>query len=167
MKTYKGTYKIKNRSKYKGNPNNVVYRSGWELNVMNWCDRSPQVKEWASEEIIIPYVCATDKRSHRYFIDFYIKYDNGREVLVEVKPFKETRPPKKAGRGTSRQRVLTEGLTYIKNTSKWKAAKEFCSDRGWHFEIWTENELRAMGILPKQFKPMKKLQPYKKPKKKV
>lgn len=167
MKTYKGIYKIKNPSKYRGDPKKVVYRSGWELKVMNWCDTSPQVKEWSSEEVVIPYLCETDKRIHRYFMDFYIQYKDNRIVLVEVKPAKETAPPK-AGRGIARARVLNEGLTYIKNQSKWKAAQQYALDRGWTFEIWTEHRLREMNLLPKplgkkQFKPLKKMKPYRKP----
>ena len=145
MKTYKGFYKVRNESKYLGDDKNVVYRSGWEHSVMRWLDDSPQVKEWSSEEVVIPYLCQTDKRMHRYFIDFYVKFTDGRVVLIEVKPNKETQPPK-AGRGSSRQRVLNEGMTYIKNQSKWSAARDYASDRGWHFEIWTENELRSLGI---------------------
>jgi hypothetical protein len=169
MKTYKGFYKIRNPEKYLGDPNKVVYRSGWEQAVMRWCDDSPQVKKWVSEEIVIPYLCETDKRMHRYFIDFMVVYDNCRTVLVEVKPHKETLPPK-TGQGRARRQVLNEGMTYIKNQSKWKAARSYALDRGYHFEIWTENELRSLGILPKPFgkktfKPLKKLKPYRKPKK--
>jgi hypothetical protein len=170
MKTYKGIYKVKNPSKYKGDAKNVVYRSGWEQKVMIHLDTDPRVKEWSSEEVVIPYICKTDNRPHRYFMDFYVKYKDGRTVLIEVKPAKETQAPK-PGRGKARQRVLTEGLTYIKNQSKWYAAKDYCDDRGWHFEIWTEHELRAKGLLPKpmgkkSFKPLKKLKPYKKPSRK-
>ena len=32
------------------------------------------------------------------------------------------------------------------NTSKWKYAKEYARDRGWGFEIWTEDELKEKGI---------------------
>lgn len=169
VKTYKGRYKPNNPEKYKGDSNNIVYRSGWERSVCKWCDESPQVKQWSSEEVIIPYLCETDKKIHRYFMDFYIQYKDGRTVLVEVKPFKETSPPK-TGRGKSRKTVLSEGMTYIKNQSKWSAARDYASDRGWHFEIWTENELRSLGILSKPlgkkpFKPLKKMKPYRKPKK--
>ena len=169
MKTYKGFYKIRNPQKYRGDPRNVVYRSGWEQAVMRWCDDSSQVKEWSSEEIVIPYLCETDKRMHRYFMDFMIVYNNGRTVLVEVKPAKETTPPK-TGQGRARRQVINETLTYIKNMSKWSATEQYVADRGWHFEIWTEHRLREMGILPKPlgkkpFKPLKKLKPYRKPKK--
>jgi len=37
-------------------------------------------------------------------------------------------------------------MTYIKNTSKWDAAKEYCADRGFIFDIWTEDTLKKMGI---------------------
>jgi hypothetical protein len=66
--------------------------------------------------------------------------------------------------------LLNESLTFIKNQSKWIAAKEYALDRGWHFEIWTENELRAKGLLQKPIrskKPIKPLAPFRKKKKKV
>jgi len=172
MKTYKGRYKPKNPEKYAGDVDKVVYRSGWERYVMKWCDDSPQIIQWVSEEVVIPYICGTDKRTHRYFTDFLIKYKNGRTVVVEVKPHKETLPPK-TGRGRSRQTILKEGMTYIKNTSKWSAAQAYALDKGWSFEIWTENELHAMGIMPKSTrkpttkKPIKPLAPFRKKKKKV
>jgi|TARA_R110002096_G_scaffold69149_7_gene166424 hypothetical protein len=153
MKTYKGRYKPINPAKYAGDPDKCVYRSMWERHVMKWCDNNTNVAQWVSEECVIPYICDTDKRPHRYFTDFLIKYKDGRVVIVEVKPFKETQKPV-GGRGKTRQRVLTEGLTYIKNQSKWIAAKKYAADRGWHFEIWTEKELTKWGIMPK---PLKKL----------
>jgi hypothetical protein len=168
MKTYKGKYKIRNESKYLGDPKNVIYRSGWERAVMMWCDDNPNVVSWVSEEIIIPYICETDKRPHRYFMDFMVKYKDGRTVLIEVKPHKETIKPK-TGQGRPRRQVLSETLTYIKNISKWTATEKYVADRGWHFEIWDEHKLRAMGILPKPLgkkplKPLKKMKPYKRKK---
>jgi hypothetical protein len=170
MKTYKGRYKPKNPEKYAGDADNVVYRSGWERYVMKWCDDSLDVVQWQSEELVLPYICETDKRPHRYFMDFVIKYKSGRVVLVEVKPFKETKLPERK-QGKSRRTVLNEGMTYIKNQSKWTAAKKYADDRGFHFEIWTEKELTAMGIMPKSTqkmrtkKPIKKLAPFRKKKK--
>jgi hypothetical protein len=105
-------------------------------------------------------------------MDFAIQFADGKKILVEVKPFKETQKPEKK-QGKRRQTLLKEGMTYIKNQSKWHAAREYALDRGWHFEIWTEKELTAMGIMPKStqkpkgkyaFKPLKKFT-RKKPKK--
>lgn len=172
MKTYKGRYKPKNPSKYAGDSNNVVYRSMWERHVMKWCDDNSNVTAWVSEEVVIPYICQTDKKPHRYFMDFAIQFADGKKILVEVKPYKETQKPEKK-QGKRRQTLLKEGMTYIKNQSKWHAAKEYALDRGWRFEIWTEKELTAMGIMPKStqkpkgkyaFKPLKKFT-RKKPKK--
>jgi len=141
--TYKGRYRIKNSSKYKGNPTQIIYRSSWERQVFKWCDNHKDVLEWSSEEIIIPYRCKTDNKLHRYYPDVYIKTNKG-EYLIEIKPKKETNPPRIRSRKT--KRYLTEVMTYIKNTSKWDAAREYCADRGYIFEIWTEETLKRMGI---------------------
>lgn len=169
MKTYKGRYKPKNPKKYVGDVDNVVYRSGWERSVMKWCDDNSDIVQWMSEELVIPYICETDNKPHRYFVDFVIQYKSGRVVLVEVKPAKETKRPERK-QGKSRQTLLNEGLTYVKNQSKWKAAKQYAEDRGHTFEVWTENELYAMGIMTKPLrskKPIKKLAPFRKKKKRV
>jgi hypothetical protein len=50
-------------------------------------------------------------------------------------------------------------MTYVKNMNKWEAASDFAKDNGWDFQIWTEKELTAKGIMPKSTKPMKKLKP--------
>ena len=141
--SYKGRYKVKNPSKYKGNPTQVVFRSLWERQVFRWCDENPSVLQWSSEEIIIPYRCKTDKKLHRYYPDVYIKTKD-REYLIEIKPKKETVPPRDRSKKT--KKYLNEVMTYIKNTSKWDAAKEYCADRGFIFDIWTEDTLKKMGI---------------------
>ena len=157
MNTYKGRYRIKHRSKYRGDPDNVIYRSMWEARCFSWCDNNSSVKNWSSEEIVIPYLYEVDKKYHRYFVDLKITFKDGKTLLVEIKPEKETTPPKNPGRKT--KRYLNEGMTYIKNMNKWKAANTYAKDRGWQFQVWTEKTLQSMGILPKQ---MKKLPPLKK-----
>ncbi len=160
MKVYQGKYRVRHRSKYKGDPDNIIYRSMWEAKCFSWCDKNPNVKSWSSEETVIPYIYEVDKRRHRYFVDLRINYKDGRTVLVEIKPKKETVPPKVTPSGTKTKRYITEGLTYIKNVNKWKAANSFAKDRGWEFQVWTEDTLTEMGILPK-WKKLKKLKPLK------
>ena len=143
-KAHKGKFSPKNRKKYKGNPANITYRSSWEQTFMNYCDRKSSIVEWASEEIVIPYFCPTDRKRHRYFPDFYVKMKNAKGhtkvYIIEVKPEKQTKPPKKKGRGSHRQ-YLYEATTYAKNQAKWKAAEEFCSKRNWEFKVLTEKVL--------------------------
>ncbi len=143
MKTYKGKYKIKKPKKYDGDHTQVIYRSGWERFAFKWCENQEDIKSWSSEETIIPYISAVDNKYHRYFVDLKLNMKDGSVVLVEIKPDKQTRPPKSKRRT---KRFISESLEYVKNECKWKAAKEYCLDRGWHFQIWTEHTLKQMGM---------------------
>lgn len=141
---YRGKYKVKKPEKYVGDHTKVVYRSLWERNTFRWLEDNPEVVKWNSEDVIIPYVCATDNRKHRYFIDLFFEMKNGEKYLIEIKPKRETSPPKSPGKRT--KKYLSEQLTYAKNISKWKAAQEFAEDNGVKFQVWTEDTLRGLGI---------------------
>tara|TARA_B110000908_G_C10096921_1_gene376745 strand:+ start:146 stop:679 length:534 start_codon:yes stop_codon:yes gene_type:complete len=171
---YSGKYKVKHRSRYKGDADKVVYRSKWELYCFQWCDNNSEIKSWGSEEVVIPYLWEIDKKYHRYFMDLKVTYKSGKTVLIEIKPDKETRPPKKPDNPKTR-RYINEATTYVKNMNKWSAAQAYALDRGWEFQIWTEHTLEKMGIMSKAkkmgLKPLKpvtkKYKPRKLPKKKV
>jgi hypothetical protein len=143
MATYKGFFKPKNPKKYKGDPTNIIYRSGWELKLMLYLDDHKDVLSWGSEEVIIPYRSPIDGRIHRYFPDFIVTKINKEGLketaLIEVKPSSQAKPPKKQEKIT--KRYITEVKTWGTNEAKWKAATEFCKDRGWTFHIFTEKEL--------------------------
>lgn len=142
-KTYKGKFRTKNPAKYKGDINNIVYRSLWELRFMKWCDTNPSVEEWGSETIIVPYISPLDRKVHRYFVDFYmkIKDKNGKieKYLIEIKPERFTKPPEIPQKKT--KRFIDEVFQYGVNEAKWKAAFEFCEDRNMKFIILTEKDL--------------------------
>ena len=141
--SYKGKYYPSFPRKYKGDPTNIIYRSLWERKFMVYCDKNQNILEWASEEIAIPYRSPIDNRVHRYFPDFYmkVKETNGKikNYVIEVKPPKQTIPPKKPKRQT--KGYIREAYEYAKNQAKWKMAKEFCADRQWEFKVVTEKEL--------------------------
>lgn len=143
MKTYKGYFKPKNPKKYKGDPTNIIYRSSWECKLMIRLDEDPNVISWGSEEIIIPYRSPIDNKIHRYFVDFIVTKINKEgikeTILIEVKPEKQTKPPKIQKNIT--RKYITEVKTWGVNEAKWKAAKEFCADRKYKFIILTEHEL--------------------------
>ena len=73
-----------------------------------------------------------------------IEMTNGDVFLVEIKPKKQTIPPKNPKRKT--KKYLNEVTTYIKNTSKWNAAQQFANAKGWKFQIWTEDTLKNLGV---------------------
>ena len=141
---YKGKFTPKNEKKYIGDSKQVVYRSLWERNAFRWLDTNPNIVSWSSEEIVVPYVCGTDNKVHRYFVDLWFKNKEGKTYLVEIKPKKELLPPKKGSKQT--KRFIQESLTFIKNQSKWKAAQQFALDQGWEFHVWTEETLESLGI---------------------
>lgn len=142
--SYKGKFKPKNPSKYKGDPTTIIYRSRWELKLMNYLDNNPEIVSWSSEELTIPYVSPLDNRIHKYYPDFVVKKkvagtDKTETMVIEVKPYKETVEPKKQDKMS--KSYLYEVKTWGINSSKWKSAKEFCEDRKWKFVILTEHEL--------------------------
>jgi hypothetical protein len=137
---HKGKYKVKHRQKYVGNVNDVTYRSSWERRFMVYCDKNPGILRWNSEEVIIPYYSPVDRKTHKYYVDFLIQTDTGM-TLIEVKPDRQTRPPKMGGTPKSKGRYLKEMKTWKVNEAKWIAAERFCEERGWIFKILTEKHL--------------------------
>lgn len=140
---YKGRWQPTNRDKYEGDPTKIVFRSLWERAAFKWVDSNPKIRSWNSEEVVIPYV-GIDGRYHRYYMDLKLVWEDGSTTLVEIKPAKQTKPPKKPKRQT--KRYLAEVKTFATNASKWEAAKDYAESRGWKFEIWTENHLRNLGM---------------------
>ena len=139
----KGRFRPKNPEKYKGDPENIIYRSSWERIFCNWCDTREDVKSWQSEEKAVLYYDPVTKKNRRYFPDFIIRYDRGGIMMtemIEIKPYEQvvgppTNPKKKT------KAWVNQVHTYITNQAKWDAAKEICENRGWNFRIVTEYEL--------------------------
>jgi|TARA_Y100000004_G_scaffold122476_1_gene137721 hypothetical protein len=141
--SYKGKYQPSYPKKYKGDHNNIIYRSLWERKFMVYCDKNENILEWGSEEVVVPYRSPIDNRYHRYFPDFYIKVreSTGKitKMIVEIKPYKQCIEPKVQKKKT--KGYIYEVMEYAKNQAKWNAAKEWCLDRGYEFKVLTENEL--------------------------
>lgn len=138
-----GKYRPKNPQKYIGDPTEIYYRSGWELRMMKFFDFRSDIIRWGSEEIIVPYISPVDGKWHRYFPDFKVqfrnKYNETETWIVEVKPKKETIKPV---RGKKKEATfINECLTYSVNEAKWLAAKKWCDDRKYKFEIVTEEHI--------------------------
>jgi hypothetical protein len=141
---YKGKWKPTNIGKYEGNALNITYRSLWERQAFKWCDQNPEIVKWSSEEVVVPYVSVTDNKHHRYFPDLKIQYSNGKTILVEIKPKRQTKPPNPKRKKT--RKYIKEVYAYGMNISKWEYANQFAEARNWEFEIWTEDTLKAKGI---------------------
>lgn len=143
MKYYKGKFKPKNPRKYAGDPNNIIYRSTWELRFFKYLDETDSILEWASEELVIPYFDPVTGKMRRYFPDIVMKAlqkdGSTKTFVVEIKPMAQTKEPEVQKRKT--KKYIVEVMTWGTNQAKWKAAEEFCSDRKWEFKILNENDL--------------------------
>jgi hypothetical protein len=135
-----GYYKPLNESKYIGNNTNIIYRSNMELLCFRYMDNNSSVLKWGSEIIKINYFDTSSNKKRIYFIDLYAEFINKNntitKAIIEIKPSKQTQPPK-PGRGYDRR-----SKEYMKNISKWNAAKAFAKSNGLEFIILTEEQLR-------------------------
>ena len=141
--SYKGKYQPTNPQKYRGDYSNIIYRSLWERKFMKYCDLNENILEWGSEEIALAYRSPVDNKIHRYYPDFYIKVKESsgeiKKCIIEIKPKKQTVEPIPQKRKT--KGYIFEVVEYAKNQAKWKAAEEWCADRGYEFKVLTETEL--------------------------
>lgn len=142
-KAISGKYRVQNPKKYKGDLDNVRFRSLWERNLCKLFDLNPNVIEWSLEPFGIPYLNPLDQKYHRYFVDFWIKVKEKdgtiSERLIEVKPFYQTVEPKKPDK--INKRYISEVETWVINNSKWEAAKKLCEQKNWKFSVITEKTL--------------------------
>lgn len=141
---HQGKFLPENVEKYKGDYRNITYRSNWEKQLLIWLDNNPNIKWYNSEDVVIRYLCRTDNTYHRYFMDFAFETTAGTKFLVEVKPFAQTQRPVEPKRKTKSYHNAMN--TYLKNISKWEAAREFALKNDYEFRIWTENYLRKIGL---------------------
>ena len=151
---HQGKYSVINTDKYMGNPNNCIYRSGWELNMFMFMDKNDKILRWASESITIPYQDEKGK-FHRYYPDLYYEIMIGGDpnkyerIVAEIKPRKETLAPIPPKKETVKAYESYEyGLKqYQRNLYKWTKAKYWCEKNQMKFIIIHEGHLKENGIL--------------------
>lgn len=136
-------YRPKNPQKYIGDLSQIVYRSSWEKHLFEFCDTSSSILKWSSEPFAIPYWDESTMKTRRYFPDVYMEVEDStgqvKKYIAEVKPYKQTLPPKEGRKKT--RTYINECNTYLKNKSKWCFAEEFCKKNEINFIILTEKEL--------------------------
>ena len=138
----KGLYRITNPDKYLGDVNKITYRSSWEFKFMRWLDKNPKILKWSSEPFPITYISPVDKKTHKYWPDFFIIKDrDGAEerVLIEIKPKIQSFKPIKGKK--QKRTFIKENIRYAINQAKWNAATTFCFNKGWKFQVLNEEHL--------------------------
>jgi hypothetical protein len=135
-----GIYEVQNPDKYVGK-RRPRYRSGWEMSFMKFCDTNPNVIQWASESIQIPYRNPVTGRLTHYVPDFLITYRDRNNTLkaelIEIKP---------RGQATIQegQRPRDRAVVAV-NMAKWDAATKWCRKQGISFRVITEDHMFRNG----------------------
>lgn len=131
-----GQFRPNNSEKYVGSYP-ITFRSAWELTFMNLCDNHPNIIQWASESIKIPYQHPETTRIHTYIPDFFIIYldKNGTThgELIEIKPLSQSID--------EAVRTKRDARALMINKAKWAAANDWCRRNGLKFRVMTENQL--------------------------
>lgn len=117
----------------------IICRSSWEYRMCEWFDFNKSVFDWSSEGHRIRYFDPLNGKNRIYYPDFYVKFTNKKKFIVEVKPEKDMRMPKK-GRKSQKTMMIREH-TFLINQAKFKAAKQYCKKLGMEFVIITEKDL--------------------------
>lgn len=134
-----GTYHIRNKEKYMGQYD-PIYKSKLEAKMMFYLDHNPGVVKWNYEAFPIKYIDeSSGGKMRNYYIDFVAVVKSGNSlqtVWIEVKSEAETHPPGK--RASKNQKAVD---LWIKNQSKWKAAKALAESKGHKFIVISEKEL--------------------------
>lgn len=101
----------------------MFYRSSWELKVCEYLDKKDNsIEEFDIEPFYIEYEFDNEKRYTR--IDFYVKYYDGREKIIEVKP----------------SSFLNSGNV----PNKIKGCEKYAIDKNMSFVVITEAELKNL-----------------------
>ena len=120
---HQGRFKPRFPDKYRGDVENIYFRSNWELIAFRWCDLNYGVVAWASEELVIPYRMKGVRYEREYYPDLLIYFKSGETVMVEIKPNDQKINPN------------------YENRCKWAAARAYCNDNEWTFRIWDETTI--------------------------
>ncbi len=93
-----------------------------------WLDANPHVTSYRYEPYAVSYVSNVKSgKMRKYYPDFEVTMVDGSVKLVEIKPKKK--------------------MTQLRNIKKFAAASAMCALKGMTFQIVTEVDLKALGLL--------------------
>lgn len=141
-----GVYFVQHPEKYKGKTA-PIFKSNLERLMMKYLDNNPNIVYWIYEPNPIQYrdysqidrTTGRPGKQRKYYIDFVavVKTSNNQfqTIWIEVKAYNETIPPK-----DKNNRDAIE--TWVRNQSKWEAAKKLCESKGIQFVVITDKQLK-------------------------
>ncbi len=173
--THQGYYNVKNREKYVGDPNLVIYRSSYEFAFMKWCDATQSILQWSSEPMKVPYYDRISKLDEckklgldpnnprnwvtkNYNVDFWVRIKKPDDVIekwfIEIKPkckLQKPVPPDKGATTKIIKRFNILAKEYIINEAKFAAISTWAERNNSKFYIFHEEVMMRLGILGGRF----------------
>lgn len=146
-----GYLKLKNKSKYLGDPNLVIYRSSYEKKFYKELDEDNNVVGWEAEPewLKVKYVDPISKKIRTYYPDvFVIKNVNGerKQFVIEIKSNAFLKKPIKKQNMTPKQRksYMKKMYNFLVIMSKKSAAQKMCERKGWEYLFMTETYINRV-----------------------
>lgn len=102
----------------------IHWESFLERNFIRLADFDQQVDEIFYQPVCIYY--SLNGKKHRYFPDFKLILQDGRIFIIEVKALRFKNSPS--------------------NVIKYEVGRKFCEARGWHYEVFTEEEINPRHL---------------------
>lgn len=136
-----GYFKPQNPIKYISRDKRIIYRSSLEKKFCETCDKDPNILEWGSEMIRIPYTFKDfnaktgqiQVKTLGYYPDYIIKVltksGEKKKYLVEVKAAAFLKCPPNISKNASRKTKISyikKKRIYLQNKAKAIAAQEWC-----------------------------------------
>lgn len=104
----------------------LKFRSKLEETIIRFIDKNKTIVSWGYEAVIIKY--EFQGKTHDYWVDLIIKFQDGKVELWEIKPFE-------IASETVEHPSDDMKLEFLKNRAKWKSAREWCATQGYTFRI--------------------------------
>ena len=131
-----GIYTPVNPQKYVGS-HSPKFRSSWEFKLMVMFDTNPNITNWASESLKIPYQNPFTGKYTVYVPDFVVTYVDAKgktnAEIIEIKPAKET--------FLEQAKSERNRMAVALNAYKWAAASAFAKAHGMKFRVMNENHI--------------------------
>lgn len=134
-----GYFDVSKSTKYVGQQP-VIYRSGLEYKAFVAFEKASTIEQWSSEPNFIKISYTYNNKQHNYHIDAYLKYTNGKQQIVEIKPQYQVEQPQMSKFKTNAQFIKALDV-YQRNVAKWKAANQFAIDNKMEFKILTDTTI--------------------------
>jgi hypothetical protein len=118
----------------------ITYRSSYELLFMFKMEANSNVKAWAAENVIVPYLMKEKRGNafvdvrHNYIVDATVWLHSGEVYLCEIKPL---------AMSPLNESQIHNSYPHYKNAQKWRYALQYAKRNNMIFRVINETHLKT------------------------